>query len=77
MATTEHRPILTTEPQQTRQYSLAGILGIWAAAALPMAALVWLVAPRLAAQLDGPTALPRALIVALTWRADLAVRART
>jgi uncharacterized protein len=55
MATTEHRPILTTEPQQTRQYSLAGILGTWAAAALPMAALAWLIAPRLAAQLDGPT----------------------
>ena len=66
MATTEHRPLRATEPVQIRQYSLAGILGTWAAAALPMAAMAWLVAPQLAAHLDGPTALPRALIVALT-----------
>jgi membrane protease YdiL (CAAX protease family) len=66
MATTEHRPMRATEPVQIRQYSLAGILGTWAAAALPMAAMAWLVAPQLAAHLDGPTALPRALIVALT-----------
>ena len=54
--------------QQTRtvQYSLAKILGIWAAAALPMAALAWVVAPWVAARLDGPVALPRALLVLLT-----------
>jgi uncharacterized protein len=50
----------------TEQYSLATILGIWAAAALPMAALVWVVAPWLADRLDGPVALPRAIIVGLT-----------
>ena len=66
MATTEQQPKRATEPVQIRQYSLGGILGTWAAAALPMAALVWLVAPQLATHLDGPTALPRALIVALT-----------
>jgi membrane protease YdiL (CAAX protease family) len=66
MATTQHRPTRAAEPVQTRQYSLARILGTWAAAALPMAALAWLVAPWIAAHLDGPAALPRALIVALT-----------
>src|SRR5215213_1989324 len=50
----------------TVQYSLAKILGIWAAAALPMAALAWVVAPWVAERLDGPLALPRALLVLLT-----------
>src|SRR5215217_2959810 len=49
----------------TVQYSLAKILGIWAAAALPMAALAWVVAPWVAERLDGPLALPRALLVLL------------
>ena len=35
----------------TAQYSLAKILGIWAAAALPMAILGWIVAPALAPDL--------------------------
>ena len=53
---------------QIRQFSLAGILGTWAAAALPMAVLVWVVvvAPWLAHKLDGPTALSRALLITLT-----------
>jgi membrane protease YdiL (CAAX protease family) len=50
----------------SEQYSLAKILGIWAAAALPMGALAWVVAPWLAGQLDGPLALPRALLALLT-----------
>ena len=50
----------------TVQYSLAKILGIWAAAALPMAALAWIVAPWVADRLDGPLALPRALLALLT-----------
>ena len=49
-----------------RQYSLALILAVWAAAALPMAALAWVVAPWLADRLDGPLALTRALLVLLT-----------
>src|SRR6478735_10145823 len=49
-----------------RQYDLRRILGVWAAAALPMAALSWLVAPALAAWLDGPAAWPRALVACLT-----------
>ena len=50
----------------SEQYSLAKILGIWAAAALPMGALAWIVAPLVASQLDGPVPLGRALLVSLT-----------
>jgi uncharacterized protein len=50
----------------SEQYSLAKILGVWAAAALPMALLAWVVAPWVAGRLDGPLALPRALLVLLT-----------
>ena len=48
------------------QYSRRRILGTWAAAALPMAALAWIVAPWLAEELDGPTAWPRAILLSLT-----------
>src|SRR3954469_5761722 len=51
---------------QPRQYSLPAILATWAAAALPMAALAWLVAPLLARNLDGPQPLVRSLILTLT-----------
>jgi membrane protease YdiL (CAAX protease family) len=51
---------------QSEQYSLAKILGIWAAAALPMAALAWVVAPLVAGQLAGPVPMARALLVSLT-----------
>ena len=64
---------MTLSPQQensryaaVRQYSLAQILGVWAAAAIPMAALAWIVAPLVADRLEGPLALPRALLVLLT-----------
>jgi len=50
----------------SEQYSLAKILGIWATAALPMAALAWVVAPLVADRLEGPVALPRALLGLLT-----------
>ena len=52
---------------QVRQYTLAGVLGTWAAAALPMGALAWLGAPlaRPAASTARPR-LPRALILVLT-----------
>src|SRR5215203_7562271 len=52
--------------RRSEQYSLAQILGIWAAAALPMGALAWVVAPWLADRLDGPAALGRALLGLLT-----------
>jgi len=61
----EH-PEASIEVDQLPQYSLSRILGIWAAAALPMAVLAWVVAPWLAGSLGGPAALPRAIILALT-----------
>lgn len=54
------------EPPALPQYSLRQILGLWAAAALPMAALAWLVAPWLAGVLEGSSAWPRAIVVSLT-----------
>jgi membrane protease YdiL (CAAX protease family) len=66
MVTTEHRTSGAAQPVQIRQYTLAGVLGTWAAAALPMAALFWGIGPLLAHTLDGPAALTRALILVAT-----------
>ena len=50
-----------------RQYSLAQILAVWAAAAIPMAVLAWLVAPLLGALLGGgDVAFIKALLLCLT-----------
>lgn len=75
------------------QYSRRAILAVWAAAALPMAALAWLVAPVLADRLPGTGNLPLAkallvclglgliwqfvLVVALVWREQGSLRWRT
>ena len=48
------------------QYSRRRILATWAAAALPMAALAWIVAPLLAGTFEGPSAWPRAILLSLT-----------
>ena len=56
----------STGRSEVPQYSLRQILSIWAAAALPMALLAWVVAPLLADHLSGPGALSRALIMTLT-----------
>jgi uncharacterized protein len=56
----------TVDGPLSEQYSLAKILGVWAAAALPMAAFAWIVAPWLADRLSEPVALPRALLGLLT-----------
>jgi CAAX protease family protein len=50
------------------QYRLPAILAVWAAAALPMAALAWLVAPALEDRFggDGNVPLAKALILSLT-----------
>jgi uncharacterized protein len=50
------------------QYRRRAILAIWAAAALPMAALAWLVAPAVADRLSGEGNLPmvKALLLCLT-----------
>jgi uncharacterized protein len=50
----------------TVQYTRWEVAGVWAAAALPMAALAWVVAPWVAGQLDGPVALARTLLALLT-----------
>lgn len=49
-----------------RQYSLAQVLGVWAAAALPMAALAWIIAPWLRDRLSGREPLAQALLICLT-----------
>lgn len=48
------------------QYSARRVLGTWAAAALPMAVLAWVVAPVLAHAFEGPSAWPRAILLCLT-----------
>jgi membrane protease YdiL (CAAX protease family) len=50
------------------QYGWVAILAVWAAAALPMAVLAWLVAPALAGRLSGAGDLPtvKALLLCLT-----------
>jgi uncharacterized protein len=54
------------EPKPLPQYSRRRVLGTWAAAALPMAALAWIGAPLMAGTLDGPSAWPRAILLCLT-----------
>src|SRR5436189_3245828 len=51
-----------------KQYSLAQILGVWAAAALPMGLLSWVVAPSFADRLSGYGVVPMAkpLLIVLT-----------
>src|SRR5262245_25844804 len=72
------------------QYSPTRIFAVWAAAALPMAVLAWLVAPALADRLDGEGNVPMAkalllvltgglvwqfvLVVALVWREQRTLR---
>jgi uncharacterized protein len=50
------------------QYSISQILSVWALAALPMAALAWLVTPALADRLSGEGNVPmaKALLICLT-----------
>ena len=43
---------------QVRQYSLAQIFAVWAAAALPMAVLAWIVAPALKDSFTGAGNVP-------------------
>ena len=49
-----------------RQYSLAQILAVWAAAAVPMGVLAWVVAPWLRDQLGGDEPFAQALLICLT-----------
>jgi len=54
--------------QAVRQYTLSQILAVWAAAALPMAILAWIVAPALKDSFSGTGNVPliKALLVLLT-----------
>jgi membrane protease YdiL (CAAX protease family) len=52
--------------EAVRQYSLPQILGVWAAAAVPMGVLAWIVAPWLRDQLGGNEPLGKALLILLT-----------
>ena len=49
-----------------KQYTLAQILGVWAAAAVPMGVLAWIVAPWLRDRLGGDEPLGQALLILLT-----------
>jgi CAAX protease family protein len=66
--TTSHadEPAKAADEPSLPQLGLRGIIGVWAAAALPMGLLAWVVAPLLADQFSGPGALVRALIITLT-----------
>jgi CAAX protease family protein len=52
--------------QAVRQYSLGEILAVWAAAAVPMGVLAWIVAPWLRDQLGGDEPLAQSLLILLT-----------
>ena len=65
-ATTPARRTFRIDADDLPQYSRGRVLKIWAAAALPMAALAWIGAPLLAGAFDGPSAWPRAIVLSLT-----------
>jgi CAAX protease family protein len=78
------QPVNPTVPDQevdryqaVRQYSLREILAVWAAAAVPMGLLAWVVAPWLADRLGGDQPLTKALLIVLTvgliWQFALVV----
>ena len=54
--------------QAVKQHSVAGILAVWAAAAIPMGVLAWLVAPALENSFSGPGNVPmlKSLLLLLT-----------
>jgi uncharacterized protein len=62
----EQSPDYVDRYAAVRQYSLAQILGVWAAAAIPMGVLAWIVAPLLRDQLGGDEPLAQALLICLT-----------
>ncbi len=57
---------LSDRYEAVRQYSLAQILGVWAAAAVPMGVLAWIIAPLLSHQLGGDQPLAQALLICIT-----------
>jgi uncharacterized protein len=66
-AVTEHAPAGDDERYAAvRQYSLAEILAVWAAAAIPMGVLAWVIAPWLRDQLGGDDPFAQALLICIT-----------
>jgi uncharacterized protein len=65
-----HRPAARDQEvdryEAVRQYSLREILAVWAAAAVPMGVLAWIVAPWLSDRLGGDEPLFKALLILLT-----------
>ena len=51
---------------EVRQYSLAQIIAVWAAAAVPMGVLAWIVVPLLTDQLQGQDPFAQALLICIT-----------
>lgn len=56
----------STRAAAIRQYSLGEILAVWAAAAVPIGVLAWIVAPWLRDQLGGEDPFAEALLICLT-----------
>jgi membrane protease YdiL (CAAX protease family) len=52
--------------QYVRQYSAAQTLGVWAAAAVPMGVLAWVIAPWLSDRIGGDEPLAQALLILFT-----------
>jgi len=71
----ELRPGSQLDTYEVRQYSRWGVLAVWAAAALPMAGLAWVVAPAVAGHGAPERQFVLTLLVALTagliWQAVL------
>ena len=64
--TVEPVPAEADRYQGIQQYSLKKIIAVWAAAAVPMGVLAWIVAPLLKDQFSGPEPLVQSLLVCLT-----------
>lgn len=74
MAGSSAAPLIVDNPPEpgggraaaVRRYALGQILGVWAAAALPMGVLAWVVAPWLRDRLGGDAPLAQALLICIT-----------
>lgn len=62
----EHAPDQVDRYEVVRQYSLGQILAVWAAAAIPIGVLAWIVAPWLRDQLGGEDPFAEALLICIT-----------
>lgn len=69
------RSVATENP--IPQLTVPGVIGVWAAAAMPMAGLAWVIAPMVASGSSSPLALAQSLITLLTvgmvWQFALVV----